>query len=79
MDYKPTHWINSMPAFWVMLSVALLALFWILASGVPLGGWLMAFVVTVSVGRLVASLLGGIGLALYAILVSIAIISFLMS
>lgn len=68
-----------MPAFWVMLSVALLALFWILASGVPLGGWLMAFVVTVSVGRLVASLLGGIGLALYAILVSIAIISFLMS
>lgn len=61
-----------MPGFWVMLTAALLALLWALASGVPLGGWLLAFVVTVFVGRLVSSMLGGIGLALYAVLVSIA-------
>jgi len=64
-----------MPGFWVMFSMALLALLWSLASGVPLGGWLLAFVVTVLVGRLVASLLGGVGLALYAVLVFIAFLS----
>lgn len=66
-----------MPAFWCMLIAALLALFWALASGVPLGGWLLAFVVTAFMGRLVASLLGGIGLALYALMVSIAFFSFI--
>jgi hypothetical protein len=66
-----------MPAFWIMLTGALLVLLWALASGFPLGGWLLAFVVTVFVGRLVSSLLGSIGLALYAVLVFIGFVLFL--
>ncbi|MFH1493730.1 MAG: hypothetical protein ABIG70_02915 [Pseudomonadota bacterium] len=77
MDYKFA--LNSMPAFWLMLTGALLALFWALVSGVPLGGWMLAFVLTAFVARLVYSLLGWIGIALYGALVSVAFISYLMS
>lgn len=77
MNHKLNIWLHSMPGFWVMFSMALLALFWALASGVPLGGWMLAFVVAVFVGRLVVSLLGGVGLALFAVLVSIAFFAFL--
>lgn len=68
-----------MPAFWLMLTGALLVLFWALASGIPLGGWMLAFVVTVFIATLVYSLLGRIGIALYGMLVSVAFISYLMS
>lgn len=79
MTSKVSNWLDSMPTFWVILIGSLLALFWALASGVPLGGWMLAFLITVFMGRLVASLLGNIGLALYAVLVCVAFVSFIAS